>query len=70
MASETQKNSVVSALECLDENPFIFAAVFEGKCAPDSFRSSVGANLLFDVKHPFQLDEQINLSELIDLIGA
>ena len=69
LASEMQKNAVLRALECLEENPCILAAVFEGKCAAESFRSSVGANLLFDVQHPFQLDEQINLSDLLDLLS-
>ena len=32
-------------------------------------RSSVRASLLFDVQHPFQLDEQITLSGLIDFLS-
>ena len=46
----------------------MLAAVFESQEEADSFLESVSRNLLFDVQHPFELADQIDPSDLIDLV--
>ena len=68
LTSEGQRSAVVQALQCLDKNPLVLAAVFESQEEADSFLESVSRNLLFDVQHPFEIADQIDPTGLIDLM--
>ena len=68
LASEGQKSAAVHALQSLENSPLVLAAVFESQEEADSFLESVSRNLLFDVQHPFELADQIDSSDLIDLM--
>ena len=68
LTSEGQKSAVAQALQCLDKNPLVLATVFESQEEADSFLESVSSNLLFDVQHPFEIADQIDPTDLIDLM--
>ena len=68
LTSEGQKSAAVQALQRLEKSPLLLAAVFESQEEADSFLESVSRNLLFDVQHPFELADQIDPSDLIDLM--
>jgi len=68
LASEVQSGAAVQALQSLEKRPLVLAAVFESQEEADSFLESVSRNLLFDVQHPFELADQIDSSDLIDLM--
>ena len=68
LPSEEQKSAAVQALQCLGKRPLVLATVSESQEEANSFRESVGSNLLFDVQHPFGLAEQIDPSALVDLV--
>ena len=68
LTSEGQMGAAVQALQRLEKRPLMLAAVFESQEEADSFLESVSRNLLFDVQHPFELADQIDSSDLIDLM--
>ena len=68
LSSDSHRDAVINALECQSEHPCVLVALFKGKDAAESFRSSVGTYLLYDAQNPYRLDEQINLPELVNII--
>ena len=68
LTSEGQRSAAVHALQRLEKRPLLLAAVFESEEEADLFLESVSRNLLFDVQHPFELADQIDPSDLIDLM--
>ena len=60
LASEEKKSAAMQALQWLGKRPLVLAAVFGSQEDANSFRESVGSNLLFDAQHPFGLAEQID----------
>ena len=68
LTSDGQMGAAVQALQRLEKRPLMLAAVFESQEQADSFLESVSRNLLFDVRHPFELTDQIDPSDLIDLM--
>ena len=68
LTSEGQKSAAVQPLQRLEKSPLLLAAVFESQEEADSFLESVSRNLLFDVQHPFELADQIDPLDLIDLV--
>ncbi len=68
LAPEGQSSAAAQALQRLEKKPLVLAAVFESQEEVDSFLESVSRNLLFDVQHPFELTDQIDPSDLIDLM--
>ena len=68
VSSEEQKSAVIQALQNLENRRLVLIALFESQDDTDSFLESVVRNLLFDVQHPFELADQIDPSDLIDLM--
>ena len=68
LTSEGQRSAAGHALQRLEKRPLLLAAVFESEEEADLFLESVSRNLLFDVQHPFELADQIDPSDLIDLM--
>ena len=68
LSSDEQLGAAVQALQRLEKRPLMLAAVFESQEEADSFLESVSRNLLFDVQYPFELTDQIDPSDLIDLM--
>ena len=68
LTPEGQSSAAAQALQRLEKKPLVLAAVFESQEEVDSFLESVSRNLLFDVQHPFELTDQIDPSDLIDLM--
>ena len=67
-SSEEQKSAVIQALQNLENRRLVLIALFENQDDTDSFLESVVRNLLSDVQHPFELADQIDPSDLIDLM--
>ena len=68
LTPEGQSSAAAQALQRLEKKPLVLAAVFESQEEVDSFLESVSRNLLFDVQRPFELTDQIDPSDLIDLM--
>ena len=68
LSSEGQRSAAVQALQCLEKSPLVLATVFESQEEADSFLESVSSNLLFDIQHPFDLADQVDPSDLVDLV--
>ncbi len=68
LSSEEQKSAAVQALQCLGKRPLVLATVFKSQEEADAFLESVSRNQLFDVQHPFELADQVDPSDLMDLV--
>ena len=68
VSSEEQKSAVIQALQNLENRRLVLIALFENQDDTDSFLESVVRNLLSDVQNPFELADQIDPSDLIDLL--